>query len=83
VGVLTNSPTMGANVGVQSPESNELKREGKRKLKQLKVGCTESDANNYIHPPPHKRVARVGLFIGGAQRSYYNTLNTPNYLPNQ
>jgi hypothetical protein len=34
-------------------------------------------------PPPHKRVARVGLFIGGAQRSYYNTLNTPNYLPNQ
>jgi hypothetical protein len=30
---------------------------------------------------PLERGAHVGLFIGGAQQSYYNALNAPNYLP--
>jgi hypothetical protein len=34
-------------------------------------------------PPPPPQGARAGLFIVGDQKSYYNTLNTPNHLPHQ
>jgi hypothetical protein len=45
--------------------------------------CTKSDISNFTYFHPLEQGARVVLFIGGAQQSYYNALNVPNYLPRQ
>jgi hypothetical protein len=83
MGVLSNSQTVGVNVGVRSPEANKLQQGGKRTQTITWWECTKSDISNFTYFHPLKRGARAVLFIGGAQQSYYNALNVPNYLPRQ
>jgi hypothetical protein len=49
---------------------------------ELRRSCSknESDVSNCTCFPL-ERGARAGLFLGGAQESYYNALDAPNHQP--
>jgi hypothetical protein len=57
------------------------KEGGKRMTKARHVEYDTESCINLL--PVCQQSARVGLFIMGGQGTYYNALNTPNYLPHQ
>jgi hypothetical protein len=60
MGVLLNSQTVGANVGVQSPEANELQREGKKNSDDQRWAALRV-LQTIASPPPNEVLVRVYL----------------------